>query len=52
MAEILGGSVDDERVEAEAQPEPTPYERPAIEKRERVEALLGAVVSPPPPCCA
>jgi hypothetical protein len=43
--------VDDEPVEAEAQPEPAPYERPAIEKRERVEGLLVTQVSPPPPMC-
>jgi hypothetical protein len=46
-----GGVVDDEQVEAAAQPELIVYERPAIEKRERVEALLAQQVSPPPPCC-
>jgi hypothetical protein len=43
--------MDDERRDGETQPEPTPYERPAIEKRERVEGLLVAQVSPPPPMC-
>jgi hypothetical protein len=44
--------MDDEERDVETQPEPTPYERPAIEKRERVEGLLlVAPVSPPPPMC-